>query len=172
MTSRSGFRPQVLGQLGLDVPSTSKNERLPSSSLARRSFRACICRLCVDTTRSGKDKPCFEATACFQLSAQPKLNPGRRHQTRCQQSSIKSRTSYTSTRPYSTSRKSSSSSSSAVQASVSECVSIVQLFDQALLIHPIYLGKGTQCARLVQDFGFCHLSGTPPHIYFTIKPES
>jgi UMP-CMP kinase len=23
----------------------------------------------------------------------------------------------------------------------------------------VYLGKGTQCARLVEDFGFCHLSG-------------
>ena len=24
------------------------------------------------------------------------------------------------------------------------------------------IGKGTQCANLVQDFGFCHLSGTSP----------
>ena len=46
---------------------------------------------------------------------------------------------------------------------VSECASIVQLFDPALLIHPIYPGKGTQSALLVKDFGFCHLSGEPAY---------
>lgn len=159
----------VTSDTWLDVPSTSKNERLPSSSVARRSVRACICGLCVDTARPGKDKPSFEAAACLPLSAPPKLNPGRRHQTRCQQSLIKSRNFYTSTRPYSLRRKSSSSSSLAVQALVSECLSIVQLFDPALLRYLIYLGKGTQCARLVQDFGFCHLSGTP-HVSSSRNP--
>jgi hypothetical protein len=59
----------------LDVSSASENERLSSSSAARRTSCACICSLCVDTERPGEDKPSFEAAPCFQLSAQPKLNP-------------------------------------------------------------------------------------------------
>ena len=34
------------------------------------------------------------------------------------------------------------------------------------LTHPVSPpGKGTQCANLVQDFGFCHLSGTFPRVH-------